>query len=107
METIKSAREFQRVYQEGKQSKTPLVRMVFIEDDSAQHGKIAFVAAKRLGNAVFRNRCKRLLRESARQSGLPVAGWSIILFATNNTHDAAQHEITSSLEKLLVRCGIK
>lgn len=83
------------------------MRIVFLRDETCQQGSVAFVAAKRLGNAVYRNRCKRLLRESARQNGLPIAGWSVILFATNNTHNAAQEDLHRSLAQLLMRCGLK
>ena len=58
-------------------------------------GRVAFVAAKRLGCAVVRNRSKRVLREAARACGLPRPGYELILF-----------EMQAALRSLSARAGI-
>lgn len=99
--TIKSKKEFGQVFSDGRRDGGRLVRVVFLE--SEQDGSIAFVAAKRLGNAVYRNRCKRLLREAARKLHLPVEGTAMILFSTCRTHDAKPSEISRELSAILSR----
>ena len=106
METIKSKKEFEEVFSGGSRANHPLVRITYMERCDGG-GKVAFVAAKRLGNAVYRNRCKRLLREAARMSALPVDGWSIILFSTRRTHESSPAEIAAALGKLLRRSGVR
>ena len=66
---------------------------------------VAFVAPKRLGNAVYRNRCKRVLREAAHEAQLPKEGMNIILLATQDTHAAKTHDVAVCLEKLLRKVG--
>lgn len=105
METIKSRREFESVFSGGKRANHRLVRITVLKDDEGGQGKVAFVAPKRLGNAVYRNRCKRVLREAARQCGLPKDGYKIILFATRQTHDSNPAEVAQALFGLLKRFG--
>ena len=107
METIKSRSEFERVFTCGKRLSDRLLRVrVARLEDGAAPGKVAFVAPKRLGNAVFRNRCKRVLREAARQWGLPREGVDVILMATKDTHDSHPDEVAASLGKLMRRDGL-
>lgn len=105
METIKSKLDFERVFSKGERFSAPLVRITVLRDDEGGSGRVAFVAAKRLGNAVYRNRCKRLLREAARDCHMPRENLSIILFATNRTHEAHPRHIAKDLERLLGRLG--
>lgn len=107
METIKSKREFEKVFSSGRRVNHRLVRATVLRCDEGDLGKVAFVAPKRLGNAVFRNRCKRVLREAARQSGLPVAGTRILLFATRATYGSKPAEVSAALDSLLVRSGVR
>ena len=106
MKTIKSKRDFERVFIEGRRANASRVRIIYMKDDGADTGRVAFVAAKRLGNAVYRNRCKRLLREASRACGLPTDSWSVILFATRKTHDAQYDDIICDLRELMRRTGI-
>lgn len=99
--TIKSRGDFERVFSRGRRSGDRLVRVRSVATGEGRPGRVAFVAAKRLGNAVYRNRCKRVLREAARLEGLPVAGRDVILFSTNETHDSNPQEVAASLRKLL------
>lgn len=69
-------------------------------------GRVAFVAAKRLGCAVVRNRSKRVLREAARALRLPVEGCDVILFATPLTRAAHPEEMIEALKSLLKRAGV-
>lgn len=101
METIKSRREFEEVFSGGKRVNHRLVRITVLNSDEGGCGKVAFVAAKRLGNAVWRNRSKRVLREAARMCGLPMKGSKVILFATRATHDAHPNEVAEALNSLL------
>lgn len=75
--------------------------------DEGGSGRVAFIAAKRLGNAVTRNRCKRLLRAAAHECGLPLSGQAMLLFATPKTFDASSHEVARDLERALVKAGLR
>ncbi|MBR3326197.1 MAG: ribonuclease P protein component [Atopobiaceae bacterium] len=106
METIKSKREFERVFKGGRRYSHPLVRATVLLGDSGDLGRVAFVAPKRLGNAVFRNRCKRVLREAARSCGLPVHNADVILFATRSTHGSNPKEVAAAMRKLMERAHV-
>lgn len=106
MKTIKSKQEFERVFSRGRRFNTRLVRIVVLATDEGDLPKVAFVAPKRLGNAVFRNRSKRLLREAARLAGLPKQGYDVILFATHATSDVHPDEMSRALTKLLRKAGV-
>jgi ribonuclease P protein component len=69
-ERIKNKRDFRQVYSVGKiiySDDQKLKVSYFPEKNSEQAGiKIAAAVSKKAGNAVWRNRVKRLLRESFR-----------------------------------------
>lgn len=106
MKTIKSKRDFERVFSRGRRFNDQLLRIRVAASDEGAPSGVAFVAAKRLGNAVFRNRCKRVLREAARLCGIPGDGYDVLLFATSRTHDSSPEQVASSLRKLLKRAGL-
>ena len=107
MKTIKSHQDFERVFTQGRRYNHPLIRMVICEAVSeGDPGRVAFAAAKRLGNAVARNRSKRVLREAARACGLPLAGHEVILFATPKTRDSSPADMACALESLCKRAGV-
>ncbi|HMI31014.1 MAG TPA: ribonuclease P protein component [Candidatus Limnocylindrales bacterium] len=57
--------QFREVYQSGKSFHGSLMTLVCLPR-SPDHGRVAFVASRKVGPAVKRNRAKRLLRESFR-----------------------------------------
>ena len=108
MRTLKSRQDFERAFTQGKRYNHPLIRMIMcdaaVEGDP---GRVAFVAAKRLGCAVVRNRSKRVLRVAARSCGFPVAGRDVILFATPQTRVSSPADMEAALRKLCRRAGIE
>ncbi len=107
MRTIKSKADFSHVYETGRRYNHPLVRMVICDAvTEGDPGRVAFVAAKRLGCAVVRNRSKRVLRECARACGLPIEGKDVILFATPRTRTASPDEMVSALGSLRRRADV-
>lgn len=104
MKTIKSRSDFERVYTRGRRYNHPLIRMVICDAVSeGDPGRVAFAAPKRLGNAVVRNRSKRVLREAARTCGFPMPGRDVILFATPATRSATPDELSGALHRLVGR----
>ena len=65
MKTLKNEKEFSRVYQKGQKIYTRYTIIIFLKNniDEKRYG---FVASKKTGNAVKRNRIKRLFREVVR-----------------------------------------
>ena len=104
--TIKSRGDFERVFSRGRRLNDRLLRVRVMTCDEGHPGRVAFVAAKRLGNAVFRNRCKRVLREAAREAGLPAACHDVILFSTPATHDSTPEQVAAALGRLLRKAGV-
>ena len=95
------------MFTQGRRYNHPLIRMVICDSMSeGDPGRVAFAAAKRLGNAVVRNRSKRVLREAARACGLPAEGREVILFATSKTRVSTPDDMLAALKSLCTRAGI-
>lgn len=62
---IKKNREFTSIYNNSKKIYTRYI-IIFVQENRNNEQKFGFVASKKTGNAVQRNRIKRLLREFVR-----------------------------------------
>lgn len=63
IEKIKKNEEFQKIYQEGKKIYGHYCLLFVTQKTSFSNNKYGFVASKKIGNAVCRNRLKRIFRE--------------------------------------------
>ncbi len=108
MSTIKSAREIQSVFEHGRRIANPLIVALITRtpDGRGHDGRVVFIAGKRLGSAVCRNRAKRVLREAVRQADGPWPGVDVALIAREKTGGASRCELTRALEDITKRAGI-
>ncbi len=108
METIRDPSDIERVFREGKRGSHPL--LVVLASDSPDrrdpHGRVVFIAGKKLGGAVFRNRCKRVLREAARRAGGPWPGKDVAIIARDKVSCARPEEVDEALRAALRRAGV-
>jgi ribonuclease P protein component len=65
---LKKSPEIERVKREGHRFQTAFFNLVSCPSDESQ-ARVGIIVGKRLGNAVLRNRAKRLFRELSRQCG--------------------------------------
>lgn len=99
--TIKKRSEFQKVFKEGARLNAHTVRICFLSTQNTP--RLAFVAPKKIGNAVTRNRCKRVLREAVQQISWINKNKDIIFFATTKTKYVTSQDVAEDLQKLLVK----
>lgn len=100
---LRANREFQNVYNQGRSiaSKYTVLYWTPVVD---RPGKVGFAAGKKLGNAVLRNRLKRLLREAWRLSELLVPeNFDFILVARRPLIDRGLKEAEQGLRENLHR----
>lgn len=64
-EHLTRKKEFERVFNEGKVLKNDKI-VFYVTPNDFQHSRLGLVVSKKVGNAVRRNRAKRLLREAYR-----------------------------------------
>jgi ribonuclease P protein component len=70
-------------------------------------GSAAFVAGRRVGGAVLRNRARRILRAAWRELAPRVAqGNDVVLVARSTIVGARTHELVSEVEGLLTRAQV-
>ena len=81
---LKKNKNFQTVYRLGKSYANRML-VVYILKRNDQHSKVGFAAGKKLGNAVTRNRVKRLLREVYRLNQFQlIKGIDLLLVGRKN-----------------------
>lgn len=70
-------------------------------------GSVAFVAGRRVGGAVHRNRARRILRAAWREL-VPrvVPGWDVVLVARATIRGARSGELVTEVEQVLSRAEV-
>lgn len=106
---LTSAADFERVRRDGRSHAHPLVVLIACRrpESLALPTRCGFMAGKRVGTAVARNRAKRRLREAVRARWPDVEpGWDLIWIARQPVVVAAWPEVQQAIEQLLRRARV-
>ena len=101
--TIKSSTEISYLFSHGKRHATPCVTMIVYRGDT-QHGpsgRVAFIAGKKNGNAVWRNSAKRRLRAVCHDIGGPWPELNVIFMANRKTTRVEYQKLVSTCKKIM------
>lgn len=98
------AREFRYLKKEGRNLETVFFSLLYRRPKSSTSSpsRIGFVVSNRIGNAVVRNRIRRLLREvvQANLSALPNA-FDIVIIAKKSSVGVSLEKLTAEYHKIL------
>ncbi len=104
---LKNKKDFQFVYNKGKSFVDYAGIFYVVKTDSLEHTKIAVVAGKKLGNAVIRNKTKRLMREIYRHFQHKICvGFKVIWIARKPLVNADINFFEKNFLKLAKRSNI-
>ena len=103
-ERLTLQKEFERVFQEGKVFKDAKV-VLYVIVNSLPYSRLGLVVSKKVGNAVRRNRVKRLLREVYRlNKHLLAVHIDIIAIPRHSfSSDLKRYDIGNGFKKLLLK----
>lgn len=106
--TVRSSREIDDIFRKGDRSVDELLTVFSLEtsDPAAMAGRVVFIAGRKVGNAVLRNRCKRVIREAVRRAGGPWPGHDVALVARAGILRTDGQGIERSLSRHLLRLGL-
>lgn len=106
---LRNSGEFRVVYEKGQRYHSPYFS-VFILPRPEGGARIGITVTRKVGNAVIRNRCKRRLREVARnyfrhaqpQNNLP-AGFDLVINAKSDMRQADFQQLEEAFARCLKR----
>ncbi len=107
MRTIRSGREIDELFREGMRVSHPLAiaLMKHTPAERGPKGRVAFVAGKKVGNAVTRNRSKRVLRAAVARAGGPWPGADVVLIARPGTASAPPSGLDEAICRVARKAG--
>ncbi len=103
---LRNKTDFDKLYKQGKSVGDKYV-VVFVRPNGKEIVRTAFLASKKVGNSVERNRARRLMKESYRLSLADVLkGVDVVFIARNTIKDKKQKEVERSMNAALTKVGI-
>jgi ribonuclease P protein component len=104
---LKTRKEFLEVYQKGASYRGRYVVLLALSSAGISERKVGFVASKKVGGAVKRNRAKRLMRESYRKAQKHLVGdpAHLVFVAKAACADARYDDVEQETLRLLSRAS--
>ncbi len=104
--TLKQNAEFHRAYGRGKTKVSPIL-VTYVVKNRGQGCRVGITAAKKLGSAVERNRCRRIIR-AAFSSILPecTGNKDIVFVARYKTKKAKSTDLVPVMRQHLTELGV-
>lgn len=104
---LKKKKDIQLLFSKGKSVASPYLVLYRRKRLTGQYARIAFAVSKKIGNAVERNRIKRLLREGIRPYVKYLDNsYDIILVARAKIKGISFHDIERNITVLLDRAQL-
>jgi ribonuclease P protein component len=96
--------EFQRVFETGFRVHGRFLTLVAAPNDTGA-ARLGIVASRKLGNAVQRNRAKRLIRDIFRQVNTARPGLDVVVIPRRELFDAAYASLENDFRSVFTRCA--
>ena len=107
LDIIKSSADITRVFKQGTRfGRGSNTLIVLKKEQHGQAGRVAFVAGKKQGNAVWRNRAKRRMRAAYQQLGGPWPDYDIVFVAGRRTVDIDFERMVREYRRSLRESGV-
>ncbi len=109
MDVIKSSTEISELFARGKRLSTPFLTLIYAPEKNEgagqhdRHGRVAFIAGKKSGNAVWRNSAKRRMRALCRELNGPWTGYDVIFLAKSSVTRASYSKVLTVCAKVVER----
>ena len=100
-EHIRRRAEFQRIYERGARVRSRY-STVFVLPNTLPFGRLGVAATKKLGNAVERNRAKRLIREVFRRNKI-APGFDVVVVPRRELLDASLSALENDYRHCIAR----
>ena len=107
---LRKKADFDALYKKGKSAGDRYV-VVFVRPNEVGHGRKAFLASKKVGNSVERNRARRLMKEAFRNilKDLKilknVENLDVIVIARSTINGKKECDVETSLKSALIKTG--
>jgi ribonuclease P protein component len=103
---LRRPQDFRRVWKKGRSWAHSLF-ILWALPNTLHHTRVGFTASRKVGNAVDRNRARRLLREATRDTYAHISpGWDLVLVARRPLVNVKMQQVQQALEMLLHRADI-
>ena len=103
---LRNKKDFSRIYSKGTSIGDRYV-VLFCKKNNLDYSRRAFLASKKVGNSVKRNRARRLMKESVRLLGFDLPkGYDYIFIARNTINGKSYSDVSRSIKSALKRSGI-
>ncbi len=98
--------QFRTVYYRGKSNTDPLL-IVFVRKNRQPLTRVGITTGKKVGNAVARSRCRRVIRAAYRALQPRVlVGYDIVFVARSKTAFVKTQAVQNVMERLLQELGV-
>ena len=98
--------DFSSIYNRGQSVGSKYV-VLFYKKNGLDYGRTAFLASKKVGNSVKRNRARRLMKESVRLLSWQVPkGYDVIFIARSTINDVKNADVKKSIFTAVKRAGL-
>jgi len=106
--TIRSSSDVDRLFKQGRRASHPLLIVLAGPTPEGRDlgGRVVYVAGKKVGGAVARNRCKRVLRAARARTGSEWPGLDVALIARHGTASARPDDLDRAVAESLLRAGV-
>ena len=108
LETIKSSNDVSILFKEGKRLSTPYLTVLVLKSEiqHGQPGRVVFIAGKKQGNAVWRNRAKRRMRAIYKDLNKDFIDLDIGFVAKKGLESVPYSQIVADVAQILDKANI-
>lgn len=103
---LNSNKEFRTLYYRGKSQVHPML-VTYVRKNRLGIPRAGITAGKKVGKAVQRNRCRRVIREAYRELAPRISGgWDIVFVARVRTLYVKTPAVRQVMEEQLRKAGV-